>query len=62
MPTDPMTDARDAARYRWLRSRSPGELDAQVPPGLFIGRVPQNVILTGDDADRAIDRAIENGI
>lgn len=48
----------DARRYRWLRSRDPGPAEAAVPPGLFIGQVPQNMILTGEDADAAIDAAM----
>lgn len=45
----------DAARYRWLRSR---ELDTIDAGGIFIGRVPENTVINGEDADRAIDAAI----
>lgn len=47
----------DAERYRFIRGRDPGPDGEPVPAGLFIGRVPENLIVTGDDADRAIDRA-----
>lgn len=47
----------DAERYRFLRSREPGPELAPVPDGLFIGRVPENFILTGPHADAAIDEA-----
>jgi hypothetical protein len=45
---------RDAARYRWLRNRPtrPGDIAAG---GVFAGRTPDNVILGGEDLDRAID-------
>lgn len=49
------TDARDAARYRWLRSR---DLDAISQGGVFAGMTPENVILNGEDLDEAIDAAI----
>lgn len=48
-------EAADAARYRWLRSRDLDTIDAG---GIFIGRVPENLVVNGDDADRAIDAAI----
>lgn len=55
----PAPDAlRDAERYRYLRSRDPGPDGALPPAGLFIGRVPDNVILTEGDADAAIDQAL----
>lgn len=47
---------QDAERYRFLRDRNPGEEGAGVLAGLFIGMVPDNVILTGVDADLALDR------
>lgn len=47
-------DARDAIRYRWLRSRN---LDAINRGGVFAGRTPDNVVLNGDDLDRAVDGA-----
>jgi hypothetical protein len=43
---------KDAARYRWLRSR---DLDSIVDGGVFAGMVPDNVVLNGDDLDAAID-------
>lgn len=53
---DPL--ALDAARYRYLRDRDAGPDGSPPPAGLFIGRVPQNLILTGEDADTAIDAAM----
>jgi hypothetical protein len=50
-------DETDARRYRYLRDRDAGPAE-HTPPGLFIGRVPENLILTGEDADGAIDAAI----
>ena len=46
---------KDAERYRWLRSR---DLDTIVEGGVFAGKVPDNVVLNGDDLDAAIDAAI----
>jgi hypothetical protein len=45
----------DAIRYRCLRSR---DLDVIVKGGVFAGKVPDNVVLNGDDLDAAIDAAI----
>lgn len=44
--------ARDAARYRWLRDR---DLDTIDKGGVFAGRTPDNVVLNGEDLDRAVD-------
>ncbi len=47
---------RDADRYRFLRTRAPGP-DGELPEsGPFIGQVPENFILTEDDADRVVDQ------
>lgn len=43
----------DAARYRYLRDRDMSKA------GLFIGLVPENLILTGADADAEIDVAMK---
>lgn len=43
---------RDADRYRWLRER---DLDTIDKGGVFVGRTPDNVVLNGDDLDRAVD-------
>ncbi|WP_406736327.1 hypothetical protein [Thioclava sp. GXIMD4215] len=43
---------RDAARYRWLKSR---DLDTIRSGGVFAGLTPENVVLNGDDLDRRID-------
>jgi len=45
---------RDAARYRHLRARQIRPIDIAVG-GVFAGRIPSNVILGGEDLDRAID-------
>ena len=47
--------ARDAARYRWLRAR---DLDTIHEGGVFVGKVPDNVVLNGNDLDLAIDAAM----
>ena len=46
---------RDAARYRWLRERDLDTIDAG---GVFAGQTPQNLVLNGEDLDRAIDAAM----
>lgn len=50
----------DARRYRHLRNRDAGPPN-YTPPGLFIGQVPENLILTEEDADAAIDAALAQG-
>jgi|GEM_PF-3751352 len=47
-------DAKDAARYRWLRSR---DVDAIGQGGVFAGLTPDNLVLSGVDLDRAVDEA-----
>jgi len=48
----------DAARYRWLRKQ---QIDLKAPAlgvlnhGIFIGKIPDNVVLSEADADAAID-------
>jgi len=54
-PAD-QADALDAARYRWLRNR---DLDAISQGGVFAGMTPEDVVLNGDDLDKAIDAAID---
>lgn len=49
----------DARRYRYLRICDPGPADF-TPPGLFIGAVPENLILTEKDADAAVDAALSS--
>lgn len=46
---------KDAARYRWLRSR---DLETISQGGVFAGMTPENVILNGEDLDEAVDAAI----
>ncbi len=49
-------DRKDAERYRWLRNR---DVEKNFPrDGLFIGRIPENTVVTGEDADAAIDAAM----
>lgn len=45
----------DAARYRYLRDR---DLDTINVGGVFAGRVPENVVVNGEDLDAAIDAAL----
>ena len=47
--------AQYARRYAYLRER---DLDAIVEGGVFAGKVPENVVLNGDDLDAAIDKAM----
>jgi len=54
-----MADQRDAGRYRFLRNAN---CEHPLEGGIFIGITPANVIVTGDDADRAVDEAMTNGI
>lgn len=49
------TQILDASRYRWLRDRGLNTISAG---GVFAGRVPENVVLCGDDLDDAIDVAM----
>lgn len=46
---------RDARRYRYLRAR---DLDTIHKGGVFVGLVPQNLVVNEDDLDRAVDAAI----
>lgn len=46
---------KDAARYRHLRNRRTRSVDIALG-GVFAGMIPQNMILGGEDLDRAIDR------
>ena len=46
---------RDAARYRWLRSRDVSSIQRG---GVFAGMTPQNVVLSEADLDRAVDKAM----
>lgn len=50
----------DAARYRYLRGRDAGPEGRLPPDGLFIGMVPENLILTNEDADQAIDALLSS--
>lgn len=53
---------KDAERYRWLRQQ---QIDLKAPAlgvlnhGVFIGKIPDNVVLSEADADAAIDEARE---
>lgn len=47
----------DAKRYRYIRNRQTRQVDIAAG-GIFAGRVPQQVILGGEDLDRAIDREL----
>ncbi|MGB3834453.1 MAG: hypothetical protein WA975_21615 [Mesorhizobium sp.] len=48
---------KDAARYRHLRNRQTRAADIEAG-GVFAGRVPENLILGGEDLDRAVDAAM----
>ncbi|MGX7745905.1 hypothetical protein [Rhodopseudomonas parapalustris] len=48
-------EARDAARYRWLRDRDPDTIFAG---GVFAGKAPENFVLSGIQLDAAIDGAM----
>ncbi|MGK7660679.1 MULTISPECIES: hypothetical protein [unclassified Marinovum] len=50
-----LAEDRDAARYRWLRMRNPDSIEAG---GVFAGLTPDNVVLSGEDLDQAIDAAM----
>lgn len=50
---------KDAARYRYLRNRPE---DTIGKGGIFAGMTPKNVILTENDLDREIDRAMADEI
>ena len=51
----PQADARDAERYRFLRSR---DLETVNNGGVFAGVTPDNIVLNGTDLDAEIDAAI----
>lgn len=48
---------RDAERYRYLRNR-PCQPTNMFGGGVFAGLVPENLILGGEDLDRAVDAAM----
>ncbi|GAA4218713.1 hypothetical protein GGQ68_002532 [Sagittula marina] len=52
MAENPTATERDAARYRWLKSR---DLETIHKGGVFAGLTPENVVLNGEDLDRHID-------
>ena len=47
---------RYAERYGWLRDR---DLDTIHQGGVFAGKTPENLVLSGDDLDAAIDAQME---
>lgn len=51
-------DAKDAARYRWLRDHhdGPDGIDSDLPHIAAGENHPKNWALTGKEADQAIDR------
>lgn len=51
----PLPSARDAERYRFLRSR---DLETVNNGGVFAGVTPDNIVLNGTDLDAEIDAAI----
>lgn len=46
---------KDAARYRWLRTR---DVDTISNGGVFAGKTPENQILTESHLDDAVDAAL----
>lgn len=56
-PLTPAFEAmrKDAERYRWLRNR---DLDSIVEGGIFAGKVPDNLVINGEDLDMEIDAAM----
>lgn len=48
---------RDAARYRYLRNHRTTEASITLG-GVFVGLVPENRILGGEDLDRRVDSAM----
>jgi len=51
--SDMTTQDRDAMRYQWLRKK---DLDTIQNGGVFGGQTPENVVLSEDELDTAIDR------
>lgn len=47
---------RDAKRYQYLRGR---DLDAIVDGGIFVGKVPDNIVMNEDYLDSAVDHAMQ---
>lgn len=52
---------QNAKRYRHLRSRPTRAVDMAIG-GVFAGHVPDNLILGGEDLDRAVDAEIDAGV
>lgn len=52
---DDAQSALDGRRYRYLRER---DLDTINMGGVFAGMTPENVVLNGEDLDRAVDTAL----
>ena len=48
---------RYAERYGWLRDR---DLNTIHRGGVFAGKTPENLVLSGDDLDAAIDAEMES--
>ena len=44
--------SHDAARYRWLRSR---DVETIHKGGVFVGVIPDNLVINYEDCDRRID-------
>lgn len=45
----------DFTRYQWLRAR---DINTVNQGGIFAGQTPQNIVINGEDLDKAIDQAI----
>lgn len=55
LPTAPPRVTANDRRYRYLRERDLGTIKRG---GVFAGQTPDNVVLSGDDLDKAIDDAM----
>lgn len=55
VPADDDGEARDAARYRFLREQP---IDSIERGGIFVGLTPQNIVANGADLDARMDAAM----
>ncbi len=55
VPQDDSSEARDAARYRYLREQP---IDSIERGGIFVGLTPQNIVANGADLDARMDAAM----
>lgn len=48
-------EQEDSVRYRWLRER---DLESIHKGGIFVGMMPQKIVMNGDDLDFEVDAAM----